>query len=124
MKPKVSLSTFWKTIILSLLLLMNIALAYHLLLSEKSFFAWKEAQETHKDLELKLAEIDAQKTEISNQIYMLQNDKNAIERYIRQRLNYVRDGEILYLFEKQEDNDSPWLEEDSAKIISSQTIQP
>ena len=46
---------------------------------------------------------------LSREIRLLKTDPAYVEKVIRQRLNYVRKNEILYLFDKSREN-SAWLE--------------
>ena len=54
-----------------------------------------------KQAERKLADL-------SREIRLLQTDDSYVEKMIRQRLNYVRKNEILYLFDEARPEDSTW----------------
>ncbi len=107
------LSFFWKSTVLSFALLMNVALGYSLLLGEQSIFAWNKLYEKYDSLQGELELVNQKQAELSRQIRLLQNDPNYVEQLIRQRLNYVRENEILYLFEKEQEEPSLWLEQDT-----------
>lgn len=110
MKEKTSLSSFWKSTILTFAILMNITLCYSMFLGDRSLFVWKDLQEKHASLTQELNLINAQKSDLSQQIRLLQTDPDYVETIIRQRLNYVKENEILYIFGDNKKEDSPWLE--------------
>lgn len=110
MKEKTSLSSFWKSTILTFAILMNVTLCYSMFLGDRSLFVWRELHERHAMLTKEVALVDAQKAELSQQIRLLQTDSDYVETLIRQRLNYVRENEILYIFGDEIKEDSPWYE--------------
>ena len=55
----------------------------------------------HESLQNEIASLDAQNLSLSKEIRLLQSDNKYVEKVIRQRLHYVRDNEILYIFGKQ-----------------------
>lgn len=110
MKEKATLSSFWKSTILTFALLMNITLCYSMFLGDRSLFAWHELHERHRALTAELEIVNAKKTELSQQIRLLQTDPDYVETIIRQRLNYVKENEILYIFGNNREEDSPWIE--------------
>ena len=85
MRKTVSLSFFWQTLFLGFALLLNVTLGYRLFFSDQSFFAWQGVQQHFADMQKDLADI-------------------------QQRLNYVRENEILYVFEKKQLVNSIWTE--------------
>ena len=116
MKEKRTLSYFWKSTILSFAILMNITLGYSLFLGDQSFFAWRSLHTKYTELTAELDFINQKKASLSQQIRLLQNDSAYIEKIIRQRLNYVRENEILYIFEKETEEPSPWLDKEESLV--------
>ena len=110
MKEKATLSSFWKSTILTFAILMNITLGYSLFLGEQSVFVWRNLHERHRALIAELEFVNETKANLSQQIRLLQNDSSYLEKLIRQRLNYVREDEILYIFDKDVQDDSLWLD--------------
>lgn len=123
MKEKSSLSFFWKSTILTFALLMNITLGYNLFLGEQSFFVWRSLHERHDGLIIDLDAANEKKANISQQIRALQNDASYMEKLIRQRLNYVRENEVLYIFENVEEEYSPWTDKDENIAINKEVIR-
>ncbi len=102
-------SFFWKSTVLTLALLMNLVLGYSLLFGEQNVFVWQDIHKKYENLQADLEAVNLQKAELSQQIRLLQNDKSYMEQLIRQRLNYVKENEVLYVFEKEEEKSSYWI---------------
>lgn len=115
MKEKSSLSFFWKSTILTFALLMNLTLGYSLFFSEQSFFEWRSLHERYNKLTIDLDVVNEKKASISQQIRLLQSDLPYMEKVIRQRLNYVRENEVLYIFENEVEEYSPWKDIDNGE---------
>ena len=115
MKANSSLSYFWKSTILTFAILMNITLGYSLFFGDQSFFEWGNLHEKHRELIANLVFVNEKKATLSQQIRLLQSDPSYIEKLIRQRLNYVREDELLYIFEKETKEDSLWLDNTDVK---------
>ncbi len=101
-------SFFWKSTVLTLALLMNFVLAYSLLFGKQNVFVWQGLHNKYDNLLADLEKIDFQKAELSQQIRLLHQDPLYLEQVIRQKLNYVKENEILYVLEKEETNSSYW----------------
>lgn len=101
-------SFFWKSAILILALLMNVTLAYRLVWGEQSVSAWRDLKARQGQLTAELRDLDRQRADLSREIRLLQTDDSYVEKMIRQRLNYVRPNEILYLFDEARPEDSTW----------------
>jgi cell division protein FtsB len=103
-----SAAFLWKSVILALALLINVTLVWRLLWGEQSLAAWHGLRATHAGLLEELRDLDHLRADLSREIRLLQTDDAYVEKMIRQRLNYVRENEILYLFDDAEQEDSPW----------------
>jgi len=111
MKKNFALSYFWKSTILTFAILMNITFGYSLFVGKQNIFVWRGLHDRHLLIMAELEEVDADKENISKQIRLLQSDSSYIEKLIRQRLNYVREDEVLYIFDKEREEDSLWLDD-------------
>ncbi len=110
MRNAVSLSFFWRTLFLCSALLLNVTLGYRLLFSEQSIFAWQDVQLHYAQMQKQLEDIRHRQAALSEEIRLLQSNGDYIERAVRERLNYVRENEILYVFEKKQQVHSIWTE--------------
>lgn len=89
---------FWRTFILLTLGVVNALLFYRMVWSQNGLIAFRDLKEQHAALEARVAELDRSNLILSREIRLLQSDNVYVEKMIRQRLHYVRDNEILYLF--------------------------
>ena len=97
----------WKSTLLVLAVILNMALASRLLWGSHSLYTWRLLKEKQSELTAELDTLNRQRTALSREIRLLKTDPAYVEKVIRQRLNYVRKNEILYLFDKNK-NDSDW----------------
>lgn len=102
-------SFLWKSAILVLAVLMNLTLVFRLLWGDQSVASWKDLKSHQAGLLVRMQELDQRRAELSREIRLLQTDGAYVERVIRQRLNYVRGNEILYLFDEVKPEDSTWI---------------
>ena len=105
---------WWKAALLVLAVLLNIALASRILWGSHSLYTWRVLKAKQTELVKELASLDEKRAALSREIRLLKTDPSYVEKVIRQRLNYVRKNEILYLFDKSS-ADSAWPEADSGK---------
>ncbi len=89
---------FWRTFILVMFGIVNVVLFYRMIWSPYGLIAYRNLKEQHAALEARVAELDKTNLDLSREIRLLQSDDKYVEKMIRQRLHYVRDNEILYLF--------------------------
>lgn len=101
-------SFLWKTGILVLALAMNITLAYRLIWGDQSVQAWQDLKDLQNSLTEQRVALDLRQAAISQEIRLLQTDSAYVEKVIRQRLNYVRNSEVLYLFDELRPEDQKW----------------
>ncbi len=86
-------------------ILLGIAVLFNVMLLARLIWgapAWQTLREREAELEDRVAVLDSLNAALSQEIRLLQSDPVYVERAIRQRLNFVRDNEILYLFDEQE----------------------
>ncbi len=89
---------FWRTFILIALGLINIILFYRMIWGDSGVLAFNKLRMQYKGLVQELANLDEENDDLSNEIRLLKSDDAYVEKMIRQRLHYVRQNEILYLF--------------------------
>ncbi len=97
------MATFWRTCILVLLGIVNIALFYRMIWGGSGVLAFNELRKDYRSLELEVAAVDAQNLQLSRDIRLLKSNDAYVEKMVRQRLHYVRENEILYLFTDKDD---------------------
>ena len=107
-------SLLWKALPLTLVLCINVALVARIVWGEQSLYSWRMLKGKESALAQELSELDAQRASLSREIRLLKSDPAYVEKVIRQRLNYVRKNEILYLFDKSRKDDSAWTEKEAA----------
>ena len=99
-KLSVNTASLGKLLFLALVLLLNAALFSRLMWGSGSIYAWSALKEKQSELSQELAALNEQRASLSREIRLLKTDPDYVEKVIRQRLNYVRKNEILYLFDK------------------------
>lgn len=90
-----------KMLFLVLLLLLNAALFSRLMWGSGSIHSWYALKEKHSEVSQELCALNEKRAALSREIRLLKTDPDYVEKVIRQRLNYVRENEILYLFDKK-----------------------
>lgn len=60
--------------------------------------AYRTLKEQHQALDTRIKELDAQNIALSREIRLLQSDVEYQEKVIRNRFNFVKDNEVLYIF--------------------------
>lgn len=108
-------SLLWKALPLTLVLCINAALVGRIIWGEQSLYSWRMLKGKESELAQELSQLDAQRASLSREIRLLKSDPAYVEKMIRQRLNYVRKNEILYLFDKSQKDDSVWTEKEAAR---------
>ena len=96
---------FWRTCLLVFLGILNVVLFYRMIWGNSGILAFNQLQQNYIQLEQELAAVDAYNLQLSNELRLLKTDNAYVEKMIRQRLHYVRDNEVLYLFTNATGND-------------------
>lgn len=94
-----NLVVVWKLVILAIAVCLNITLAVRLIWGPQSVLSYRELRTQQAALETELAAQETHNALLSREIRLLQSDERYVEKIIRQRLNYVKENEILYLFD-------------------------
>ncbi len=87
-----------RRVLLGLLVIINLVLLIRLGLSEQGVFGYLELDDKVKELEIKIEAADNRTVELSREIRRLKTDRAYQEKIIRNRMNYVKENEILYIF--------------------------
>ncbi len=93
---------FWRTCILVFLGIINVVLFYRMIWGDGGLLSFNELRRNYAQLEQELVDLDAQNIQLSKEIRLLKSDDAYVEKMIRQRLHYVRDNEVLYLFTNED----------------------
>lgn len=88
----------WQRIFVSVSLAINCILIYSLIWGDQGLRAYRNLKEQHYLLETRIKDLDELNIALSKEIRLLQSDEKYQEKVIRQRFNFVRDNEILYIF--------------------------
>jgi cell division protein FtsB len=89
---------FWKVFLLAALGVLNVVLFYRMVWSPYGILVYHKLRQEYAQLETQVRELDKSNLALSREIRLLRSDDNYAEKMIRQRLHYVKDNEILYLF--------------------------
>lgn len=98
---------FARRFVLALSLALNLVLVYNLIWGNSGAIAYKELRSRCDALEKRIARIADSNLALSKEIRLLQSDEKYIEKMIRNRLNFVRNNEILYIFPGLEPDEAP-----------------
>ncbi|MGE4264226.1 MAG: septum formation initiator family protein [Desulfovibrio sp.] len=92
-----------KRILLGVLIAVNFVLLFRLIWSDHGVIAYMNMRNRSVMLEDQLREVDAKSLELSNEIRRLKMDRAYQEMVIRDRMNYVKEKEVLYIFSDRTD---------------------
>ncbi len=91
-----------KRIFLCSLILVNLVFAYHLVIGSQGIFGYLKLKRDYEVLEQKLEAAHERSRILSGEILRLKADPTFLKDAIRQRMNFVGPGEILYVFPSSE----------------------
>ena len=89
------------------MILINGVFLAPLLWGSNSLYTWHSLKERRGELSQEVDELNRQRSALSREIRLLKADPAYVEKIIRNRLNYVKKNEILYIFDKSATN-SAW----------------
>ncbi|QJB57895.1 septum formation initiator family protein [Pseudodesulfovibrio sp. zrk46] len=92
--------------IIALLLLINLFLLFRLVWSDQGVFAYLELKNRYEILQARIDDVDGKSLDLSQEIRRLKSDKGYQEKVIRERMNFVKKDEILYIFPDETANTS------------------
>jgi len=92
-----------RRILLGVLIMVNIVLLFRLIWSDHGVLAFMNMRSRSALLEGQLRDVDARSMELSNEIRRLKSDRPYQEKIIRDRMNYIKENEVLYIFSGKTD---------------------
>lgn len=92
---------FWRATILLLLGLFNIALFSRMIWGPTGILEYRELKQRHGRLQEEIRALDGENLALSKEIRLMQSDNQYVEKMIRQKLHYVRNSEIVYIFDNK-----------------------
>ena len=93
----------WQRVFIGFSLAINAILLYSLIWGGQGLQAYQNLKEQHQLLSTRIQELDAKNIALSREIRLLQSDPKYQEKIIRNRFNFVKDDEILYIFPESRD---------------------
>lgn len=92
-----------RRILLGTLVAVNLVLLFRLIWTDHGVIAYMGMRNRSAVLQDQLREVDARSLELSNEIRRLKMDRPYQEMVIRDRMNYVKANEVLYIFSDRTD---------------------
>jgi len=87
-----------RRLVLGLLIVVNLLLAYHLLLGGQGLFAYLDLRDRQRDFAERIEAERERGERLSREIRWLDSDVEYQNGVIRTQLNYVKPQEVLYIF--------------------------
>lgn len=96
----------WRRLVLGAFVVLAIFLLIRLFVSEQGYFAYKERKMEFLALQEKIIQLQERNLSLSREIRLLNEDKEYMEKVIRQRMNFVKEDEVLYIFSENSSADA------------------
>lgn len=103
-----------RRLVIGLLVCLNLLLLMRLLWSDQSVFSYLELRSRYERLDRLDREAEERTVQLSREITRLREDPSYQERVVRDRMNYLRKGETLYIFPEQSET-TPGVAADEEK---------
>ena len=87
-----------RILLVALLLFINLFLLFRLIWSDQGVFSYLELRNRYAVLQEKIDAVDKQSLDLSQEIRRLKSDKAYQEKVVRERMNFVKKDEVLYIF--------------------------
>lgn len=87
-----------RLIFVALLVAINLFLLIRLIWSDQGVFAYLELKNRYEVLQGKIEAVDGRSLDLSQEIRKLKSDKGYQEKVVRERMNFVKKDEVLYIF--------------------------
>jgi cell division protein FtsB len=87
-----------RMILVALLVTVNLFLLFRMMWSDQGVFAYLELKSRYEVLQSRMDAVDSKSLDLSQEIRRLKSDKAYQEKVIRERMNFVKQDEILYIF--------------------------
>lgn len=105
-----------RRIVFAISIFLNVVLLYNLIWGDRGIIAYKDLRSRCVSLQSDLDSIHKANHSLSQEIRLLQSDNKYLEKVIRNRMNFVRENEILYIFPSgQQANGQPGAPSDERK---------
>lgn len=104
-----------RRLMLGLAIFLNLVLVFNLIWGKRGAIAYTDLKARHDALEERIRDIGEDNLELSREIRLLQSDEKYLEKVIRNRLNFVRKNEILYIFPDETADRVPGAQVNEAK---------
>lgn len=89
---------FWRTFIIVILGILNLTLFARMIWGPTGIMEYRHLKNQLADLREKIVTLDSENRTLSREIRLLQSDGKYVEKMVRQRLHYLRDNEVVYIF--------------------------
>ena len=87
-----------RILLIALLLCINLFLLFRLIWSDQGVFAYLELKSRYDTLQSRIEDVDRRSLDLSQEIRRLKADEDYQEKVVRERMNFVKREEILYIF--------------------------
>jgi len=87
-----------RIVLVALLLIINLFLLFRMIWSDQGIFAYLELKSRYETLQSRIDSVDGKSLDLSQEIRRLKSDKAYQEKIVRERMNFVKQDEILYIF--------------------------
>ncbi len=78
----------------------NFAVFFLMIWGQNGLLAFQDLKKQLVSLQKTKVELDTQKLQLSHEIRLLKTDQTYQEKMIRQKLRYIRDNELVYIFDE------------------------
>ena len=92
----------WRKIIFLAVAALNLVLLVGFVVGDHGLISYLALRERHDGLTRQIVEADRVSRELSREIRLMTSDPGYQEMVVREELNYLRQGEVLYLFPEGE----------------------
>lgn len=93
----------WRVLLILALGVCDAALFGKMVWGPGGMVEYRELKQQYAALKEKISDLDSQNLALSRDIRLLQTDSQYVEKMVRQKLRYLRDNEIVYLFPGKKD---------------------
>lgn len=97
----------WHKVLLAIAVVINILLLGRLFLSDQGMHGYNELRVEKEALQEQLSAIEQKNLALSREIELLNSDEKYVEKIIREKLNFVQNNEIMYLFQENQPPPTP-----------------
>lgn len=88
----------WRVLVLVALGFFDVALFGKVVWGPGGIVEYRQLKDEYSALQGEIADLDARNMALSQEIRLLQTDGKYVEKMVRQKLRYLRDNEIVYIF--------------------------